>query len=138
MTRVFSQKHSSTSVGNMGINSVGIDSMYQKWQFSKTECFVGISREGLTCETFAKPSCHQPVLTLRIPIMCGAHTSLRGKLTRELPAKTALVFNCLESSHSLSHTQPLQWNLTNNTWYIRLNIIKIKFGTKLKPTKTYL
>ena len=41
----------------------------------------------------------------------------------------------LESSHSLSITQPLQSNPTINTGYKRLNKITIKFGTELKPTK---
>ena len=39
------------------------------------------------------------------------------------------------SLHTLSHIQPLQRNLINNTGYIRLNIITIKFGTELKPTQ---
>ena len=39
------------------------------------------------------------------------------------------------SLHTLSLTQPLQWNPTNNTGYIRLNIIAIKFGIELKPTQ---
>ena len=136
VARVFSLKHSSTSISNVGIYSVGRDSGYQKWQIGKTECFAGMSREGLTCETLAKTSCHHPVLTLRIPVMCRAHALLRGKLTRKMPSKTALVFNCLESSHSLSlsHTQPLQINSTWNIGYIRLNKITIKFGTELKPT----
>ena len=56
---------------------------------------MGVSREGLTQETLAKTSYLHPVLTLRIPIMCKAHASLHGKLTRELLTKTALVFNCL-------------------------------------------
>ena len=43
MARVFSQKHSSTSVGNVGISSLGIESVYQNWQSSKTECFAGVS-----------------------------------------------------------------------------------------------
>ena len=135
MARVFSQKHSSKSVGNGGIYSVGTEGVYQIWQFSKTECSTGISVEGLTCETLAEACCLHPVLTLRIPIMCRAHASLHGKSTRELPAKTALVFNCLESSHSLSHKQPLQINPTWNIGYIRLNKITIKFGTELKPMK---
>ena len=42
----------------------------------------------------------------------SSHASLYGMLTRELPAKTALVFNSLESSHFLSLTQPLQVDLT--------------------------
>ena len=88
MARVFSQKHSSTSVGNDGIYSVGEDIVEQIGQNSKTDCFAGISLEGLTRETFAKTSCLHPILTLRIPVMCGAHASLRGMLTRELPAKT--------------------------------------------------
>ena len=102
-----SQKHSLTYVDNVGINSVGTESVYQIGQFSKIDCFAGISREGLTHETLAKTSCLHPILILRIPIMCKAHASLRKKLTRELPAKIALVFNCLEFSHTLSHTQPL-------------------------------
>ena len=64
MARVFSQKHSSTYVGNEGIYSVSTESVYQIWQFSKTECFRGISREGLTRETLAKTSCLHSILTL--------------------------------------------------------------------------
>ena len=132
VVRVFFQKHSLTSVGNVGIYSVGTESVYQKWQFSKTECFAGISWEGFTHETLTKTNCFHLILTLRILVMCRAHASLRGKLTRKLPAKIALVFNCLESSHSLSlsHTQPLQINSTWNIGYIKLNKITIKFSTE--------
>ena len=56
MARVFSQKHSSTYVGNGGIYSLGTKSMYQIRQFNKTECFMGISQEGLTHETLTKHS----------------------------------------------------------------------------------
>ena len=105
MARVFSQKHSSIYVGNVGIYSVGKDRVYQKWQSGKTECFTGILREGLTHETLAKTRCLHPVLTLRIPIMCRAHASLLGKLPRELPTKTASVFNLpWVFTLSLSHT----------------------------------
>ena len=38
-------------------------------------------------------------------------------------------------THTLSHTQSLQINLTWNTGYKRLNIITIKFGTEVKPIK---
>ena len=48
---------------------------------------MGISQEGLTRETLAKHSYLHHVLTLRIPVMCRPHASLRGMLTRELPAK---------------------------------------------------
>ena len=101
---VFSQKYSSTYVGNEGIYNVGIDSVYQICQFSKTKCFMGISLEGLTCETLAKTNYLLPVLTLCILVMCRAHASLRGKPTYELPSKTALVFSCLEFSHTFSLT----------------------------------
>ena len=53
----FSLKHSSTFVGNVGIYSVGIESVYQIAQFGKTECFVSVSREGLTHELLAKHNC---------------------------------------------------------------------------------
>ena len=46
------------------------------------------------------------------------------------------IFNALSlHTHSLSHIQPLQINPTWNTGYKRLNIITIKFGMELKPTK---
>ena len=43
LARVFSQKHSSTFVGNVCIYSVGTESVYQIVQFIKTKCFVGVS-----------------------------------------------------------------------------------------------
>ena len=72
---------------------------------------MGVSWEGLTRKTLAKTSYLHPVLTLRILAMCRAHTSLHGKLTHKLPAKTALALIAL-SLHILSHshTQPLQIN----------------------------
>ena len=72
MARVFSQKHSSTFVGNMGIYSVVTESVYQIAQSGKTKCFAGVSREGLTRELPAKHSYLHPVLTLRIPA-CASH-----------------------------------------------------------------
>ena len=92
MARVFSQKHSSTYVSNVGIYSVGTESVYQIGQSSKTECFVGILRQGLTRETLAKTSYHHPVLTLRIPVMYWAYASLHEKASRKLPAKISLLF----------------------------------------------
>ena len=101
MARVFSQKHSSTFVGNVGIYSVGTKSVYQIGQSSKTECFASVSREGLTCELLAKHSYLHPILTLRIPVMCRAHASFRRMLSRELSAKTLQSLICL-SFHTLS------------------------------------
>ena len=57
MAKVFSLKHSSTSMGNVGINSVGTESVYQIVQSGKTECFASVSEEGLTRELLAKHSC---------------------------------------------------------------------------------
>ena len=56
LARVFSQKHFLSFVDNMGIYSVGIKSVYQIVQFGKTECFAGVSREGITREILAKHS----------------------------------------------------------------------------------
>ena len=80
---VFSQKHSSTFVGN-----VGIKSMYQIVQTNRIECLVGVSREGLTREILAKHNCLHPALTLCILVMCKAHASLRRKLSSEILERT--------------------------------------------------
>ena len=121
-------------MGNMGINSIATESMYQNWQFGKTECLAGVSWEGLTCEILARHNCLHLVLTLRIPA-CASHMShFIGCLVARYPQKL-FSLQLLESSHSLSITQPLQSNPTINTRYKRLNRIIIKFGMKLKPTK---
>ena len=57
MTKVFSLKHSSIFVGNVGIYNVGTESVYQIGQSSKTEFFTSVSREDLTRELLAKHSC---------------------------------------------------------------------------------
>ena len=57
MASVFSLKHSLTFVGNVGIYSVGTESVYQIAQSSKIECFASVSLEGLTRELLAKHSC---------------------------------------------------------------------------------
>ena len=54
--------------------------------------------------------------------MCWAHASLCRKLTRGLPTKTALVFNCLKSSHTLSHTH----TIVTNKSHIKYRVHKIK------------
>ena len=105
MARVFSQKHSSTFVGNVGIYIVSVEIVCIRYDKLAKQ---NVSREGLTRETLAKTSCHHPFLTLRIPVMCWAHASLRRKASRELPGKTSCSSLCLEFSHSLTHTQPLQ------------------------------
>ena len=47
VARVFSLKHSSTFVSNVGIYSVGTESAYQIIQSGKTEYFASVSQEGL-------------------------------------------------------------------------------------------
>ena len=87
--RVFSlKKHILQYVGNVGIHSVGKDMVEQISKNSKTFCFASISREDLTREIVTKTSCHQIVMTLRIPFMCSSRGLLHGKFTREIPAKT--------------------------------------------------
>ena len=140
MTRVFSQKHSSTSVGNVDIYNIGTESVYQKWQSSKTKCFVGISQESLTRETLAKYSCLYPALTLRIPVMCKAYASLREMLTCKLPAKTPQFSICFESSHTLS----LSYTTLTNKYHMKYRVQKIEHnynqiwhGIKAYKTHSY-
>ena len=73
-------------MGNMGIYSVDAESVYQIVQSGRTECLAGVSREDIIREIQLSPS----VLTLGIPVMCRAHASFRGMLSREIPAKTLL------------------------------------------------
>ena len=129
--RVFSQKHSSTFVGNVGIYSVGTESVYQIVQFGITECFVGVSREGLTHEILAKHSCLHLYWLFAVQ-SCARHMLyFAGCLVARYPWELFWL-QLLESLHSLSlsNTQPLQSNPTINTGYKRSNIITIKFGTK--------
>ena len=70
-------------MGNVGINSVGIESVYQTGQTGRTECLVGRPYLRDTRETQLSPS----GLTLRIPVICKAHASFRGMLSYELPVK---------------------------------------------------
>ena len=104
MARVFSQKLSSTFVDNVGINSVGTESVYQTGQVDKTECLAGKPYPRDTCETQLSPS----GLTLRISVMSKAHASFHGMLSRELPAKPLQSSVAYVFTHSLSNAQPLQ------------------------------
>ena len=83
---------------------------------------------------YLRNTCENQLSWLFAFLSCVEHMALlRGKSSCELPAKTLLIFNFVLSFHILSHTQPIQWNPTWNTEYIRLNKITIKFGTELKP-----
>ena len=70
-------------MGNVGINSVVTDSVYQIRQAGRTECLAGRPYPRDTRETQLSPS----GLTLHIPVMCKAHASFRGMLSHELPTK---------------------------------------------------
>ena len=138
MVRVFSQKHSSTFVGNVGIYSVGAESVYQIGWSGKTKCFASVSREGLTCELLAKYSCLHLSWLFTFQ-SCARHMHhFAGCLVTSYSWKL-FSLQLLESSHthslSLSLSQPLQLNHTINTGYNKLNKITIKFSTELKPTK---
>ena len=95
-----------------------------------SECLAGRPYPRDTRETQLSPS----DLTLRIPIMCKAHASFRGCLDASY-LRNLFSLQLLESSHSLSNTQPFQWNPTIKIEYKRLNNITNKFGTEYKPTK---
>ena len=75
-------------MGNVGIYSVGRESVYQIVQSGKIECFASVLWEGLARELLAKHSCLHLVRTLCIPVICKAHASFHEMLSRELPAKT--------------------------------------------------
>ena len=130
-------KHSSKSVGNVGIYSVGTESVYQIGQSSKTKCFANVSREGLTRKLLLKHSCLDPVLTLRILVMCRAHASFCGMLNRELPTKTLQSSICL-SLHilSFSHTTlTIKSHIKYKVQKIKHNYNQIWHG--IKANKTY-
>ena len=71
-------------MGNVGINSVGIESVNQTGQAGRTECLARRLYPQDTRETQLSPS----GLTLRILVICKAHASFRRMLSRELPAKS--------------------------------------------------
>ena len=87
---------------------------------------MGVLREGITREILAKTSCLHLVLTLRIPVMCRAHASLRRKFTRELPTKTVLVFNSFESSHTHTLSLSLFHTTFTNKSHMKYRIHKIE------------
>ena len=77
MARVFSQKHTSTFVGNVGIYSVGTESVHQIGQSGKTECFASVSQEGLTRLLPVKTL--QSSICLSLHILSLSHTTLKIK-----------------------------------------------------------
>ena len=81
-------------------------------------------------------------LTLCIPVMCKAHASLHGMLTRELPTKTLQSLICLESSHTLSlfHTHTALTNKSHNKYRVQKiehNYNQIWQGIKSQQKHSY-
>ena len=119
-------------MGNVGIYSVSRDRVYQIWQIGKTECFMGISREGLTHETLTKTSYHHLSWLFAFQ-SCAKHMlHFVERLLVSYPRKLLWSSNCLESSHSLSHT-----TFTIKS-HVKYRVQKIEhnynqFGTELKP-----
>ena len=71
-------------MGNIGIYNEDTESVYQAVQTGRTECLAGRPYPRDTRETLLSPS----ALTLRIPVMCKAHASFRGMLSRDIPVRT--------------------------------------------------
>ena len=115
MARVFSQKHSSTSMGNVGINSVGTKSVYQKWQSSKNRMFRGCLAGRLYPWVTRKTQLSPSVLTLRIPVMCKTYASFCGMFSRELPVKyswntTVSIYFDFSHSSNVQGTCIISWD----------------------------
>ena len=88
----------------MGIYSVGVKGVNQIVQSGRIECLAGRPYPRDTRKTQLSLS----VLTLRILVMCKTHTSFRGMLSREIPAKILLTSIALVFTLSLTITQLLQ------------------------------
>ena len=123
-------------MGNVGINSVGTESVNQTGQAGRTECLTGVSREGLIREILARHS-YLHLAWLFAFRSCARHMLPFARCLVMSYSRNLFSLQLLESSYSLSlsNTQPLKWNSTINTRYKRLNKITIKFGTELKSTK---
>ena len=121
----------------MWVYIVCTKSVYQIGQSSKNrmfrQCLVRRPYPRATRETRLSPSYPDSLHSNHVQGTCIISQDAYSWATRE----NSLVFNLLEYllSLSLSHTQPLQLNLTINTGYKRLNKITIKFDTELKPIK---
>ena len=104
---------------------------YDKWAKQNVS---RVSRGKAYLRKLAVTICHDSSHFSHMLSICFTSRDLRKKATYELPAKTCLVFNCLESSHSLSHT-----TLTIKS-HIKYKVQKIEhnynqIGTELKPTQ---
>ena len=121
VAKVFSQKHSSTSVGNGGIYSVGTDSVYQKWQSGKKECFAGRPYPWNTRENQLSPSCPNSSHSSHVQGTCftSRETYSRSTCENNFSLQLHWVF-----THSLSHT-----TLTNKS-HIKYRVHKIEQNYK--------
>ena len=136
MVRVFSLNHSSTFVDNVGIYSVGTENVYQITQSGKTKCLASVSREGLTRELLAKHSCLHLSWLFAFQ-SCARHMHHFARCLVASYARKLFCLQLLESSYSLSITQPLQLNPIINTRYKRLNRITNQIWYRIKANKTH-
>ena len=131
----FSLRNTPQHLWVMWVYIVCTESVYQIGQSSKNrmfrQCLVRRPYPRATRETRLSPSYPDSLHSNHVQGTCIISRDAWSWATCE----NSSVFNLLEFSHSLSHTQPLQLNLTINTGYKRLNKITIKFDIELKPTK---
>ena len=137
MARVFYQKLYSSFVGNMGINSIGTESVYQIGQAGRIECLANVSREGLTREILARHSClHLAWLFAFRHVQGTWYTSRDAKSwdTRE----TFFSLQMLKSSHhSLFHTTLIMKSHSKyRVQQIEYNYNQIWYGIKANKTNS--
>ena len=133
MVRVFSLKSTSLNMWIMRVYIMGV----------KTWC---IRYDKIAKQNVLRVSCGNTLLAKYLWKLavtnCHDSSHFRYVLSTwlhfagSLLVKNPLIFNVVLSLHTFCHTQPIQWNPTQNTRYIRLNKITIKFGSELKPTQT--
>ena len=93
-----------------------------------------VSRKGLARKILARHSCLHLAWLFAFQ-SCARHMLPFARCLVTSYPRNLFSLQLLESWHSLSTTQPLQWNPTINIGYKRLNNITIKFGTEYKLTK---
>ena len=104
MARVFSLKSTPFNMWVMWVYIVCVEIWYFRYdKLAKRMFHVYLAERPYSQDTLEN-QLSSFVMTLRIPVMCRAHTSLRRKASRKLPTKTSCFSLCLESSHSFSHT----------------------------------
>ena len=135
MVRVFSLKSTPFNMWVMWIYIVWVKPWCIRYDKIAKQNVSRVSRKNaLPTKYSRKPTvniCHDSSHSNHVLSIC--FTSQEGYSWATL--ENFFDLQCVLSLRTFSHTQPLQWNPTYNTRYIRLNIITIKFSTELKPTQ---